>query len=223
MGAPPLSAHQVDAVDSPSGAPVSAPPNSRGSRAGLLAELEADSFLAELAQEQDHGENSQPAKTSFPSLDDLLSKFVLPVRSGSGSIASDEASNELQAGETSSGKGALDVNEHQLEPTQDEREDTALFGNLDDPSSPVTPRSPPAIELYITPKSLYSPSYDIKILALFQHNPNVWIRKGTRPTAFDMWCTPEDRMNEQYRAVDEELADDMQPEQTPSLVHSPGA
>lgn len=191
-------AEQVDLTASPSPPPAPLVPVHRSDRAKQIADLEAESFLSDLAREfdQEQLEDKPAAHRDGPEamlpadLERQTPEYQVPLRARS----SGTTVNETHDNQGPFKEDAMELHWPHSFHESENHEDRFLAGdNVDEPSSPITPRTPPDIEFYITEKSLYS--FDLKMLPLFNNIPNVWVQKASRRTALDMWSQVEAETN----------------------------
>lgn len=151
----------------------------RQSRAERIAELETNSFLAELKQEieVEQVHSSLEQRSQFPSLSGLLADFHIPLEQVSSNSPSNKshASGNLHSSHSSSGSRGEDS------------EDVHMMDSVADDSSPETLPATTTIEPYVTSKVMRLPEFSEHTLELFKTRPNVWVRNSSRPTALDMW------------------------------------
>jgi hypothetical protein len=154
----------------------------RGSRTQRIAELEAASFLADLENyvEDEQVHEIMAKQPQFPSLNELLADF---------DVSPQQDPTEPPSEATLAGEG-FDPKHVSKSPRVQSCEDIHMVNGVDDLTTPTPPPTPPTIEPYVTQKILSAPEYDAYTLALFEHTPNLWVRKDTRNTALGMWATP---------------------------------
>lgn len=156
-----------------------AQPVTQERRSQIVANLEANSILAEIERELLEAEISEQNEAE--------------------AVQAAEPPNKRQRCDTSEDVVDLsrdDVDYEVIMRTPSEYrevEDVLMVGDAYVCSSPVTPASRETIELYVTHKSLYKvPLYDCGVLSLFHNKRNIWVHKQSRPVALDMWVLNEE-------------------------------